>query len=115
MQRYLKILENDFNTPEFFSAVFELVRKENKRFDRLSKEEIKEIYQLFVFIEKVFKVFPKKKSKVPKNILKLIELREKHRQEKNWLKADETRKKIEKSGYQIKDTKRGPKIRKIIR
>ena len=115
LQRYLKILENDLNTPEFFSAVFELVRKENKRFNKLSEKEIAEIYQLFIFIDKIFKIFPKKKIKTPSDIIELAQQREKYRQEKNWPKADEIRKRIEKLGYQIKDTKRGPKIRKIIR
>lgn len=113
LEKYLKILEDDFNTPKFFSAVFELIRKTNKRFNQLSEKEIKEIYQLFVFIDKIFKVFPKKKIKIPPNIIRLAQQREECRQEKNWLKADEIRKKIQKLGYKIEDTKKEPKIKKI--
>ena len=111
LPKQTKILEDDFNTPKFFSAVFELIRKENKRINKLSEKEITEIYQLFIFIDKVFKIFPKKK-KAPQEVIELTKQREKYRQEKNWSEADNIRKKIEKLGYKIKDTKKGPKIKK---
>ena len=46
-------------------------------------------------------------------IQKLADLRETYRQQKNWQKADEVRIKIQELGYQIEDTKEGPKIKKI--
>lgn len=111
LKKYLKSLDNDFNTPEFFSSVFDLVKKTNKEIEKLSKKEMEEIYQLFVFIDRVFKIFSEK-EKVPENISNLVELREKYRQEKNWLKSDEIRNKIQDSGYQVEDTETGYKIKK---
>jgi len=52
-----------------------------------------------------------RKPKIPQKIKKLVELREKYRQEKKWAKADEIRKKIKESGYQVEDTKGGPEIK----
>ena len=43
----------------------------------------------------------------------LIEQREKYRQQKDWKKADEARKKIAQMGYQVEDTKEGPKLKKL--
>lgn len=114
LENYLQILEDDFNTPRFFSAVFKLIKEKNKNFNQLSKEEIGEIYQLFTFIDKTFKLFSKKKVKIPPDITKLAKQREKHRQKKNWQKADKVRKEIEKLGYKVEDTKKGSKIKKII-
>jgi len=36
-----------------------------------------------------------------------------YRQQKKWKKADEVRKEIEKLGYRIEDTKKGPKLKRI--
>ena len=41
---------------------------------------------------------------------KLIEERNKYKQEKNYEKADEIRKEIEELGVQIKDTREGTKV-----
>lgn len=112
LKNYLKFLDDDFNTPKFFSAVFDLIKKSNKKFEKLSEKELKEIYQLFIFIDRIFKIFPGK-EKVPENIINLAKLREKYRQEKNWVKADEIRKKIQELGYFIEDTEKGQKIKKI--
>ena len=111
LKRYLKFLDDDFNTPKFFSAVFDLIKKNNKKREKLSKKETEEIYQLFIFIDRVFKIFPEE-GKIPENILDLAESREKYRQEKNWRKSDEIRKKIQDSGYQIEDAETGYKIKK---
>jgi cysteinyl-tRNA synthetase len=115
LNKYLETLEDDFNTPRFFSAIFDLIRDANKRFNQLSKKEIKEIYSLLVFTDKVFKIFSKKKLKISQDILKLTKQREKYRKEKNWQKADKARKEVESLGYRIEDTKKGPKIEKIIK
>jgi len=112
LEKYLKILGDDFNTPKFFSAIFELIKKANKGFGKLSEKEKKEIYELLFVTNKIFKIFTKRKEKISADILKLNKQREKYRQEKNWQKADEVRKKIKKLGYQIEDTKKGPKIKK---
>ena len=52
-----------------------------------------------------------KRERIPKEIQELAKEREKYREQKDWQKADQIRKQIEKMGYQIEDTKQGPKIR----
>jgi len=105
-----KALEDDFNTPKALAAIFKLISKANKRSLAPSKEILeflKEADEIFGFIFKT-----KKEEKIPAKIKNLAAQREKYRQEKKWRKADQIRKKIENLGFQIKDTKEGPEIKK---
>ena len=49
----------------------------------------------------------------PNNIKKLVDERENARKNKNFKLADEIRDKINKLGFNISDTDKGPKITKI--
>ncbi|MCX6764239.1 MAG: cysteine--tRNA ligase [Candidatus Nealsonbacteria bacterium] len=113
VKKFLKILEDDFNTPKFFSLLFDLIRKSNKKFNKLSGKEIKEIYELLLFTDEIFKIF-KKEGEIPAKILEMASFREKYRQQKNWEMADKTRKEIEALGFSIEDAKDGQKIKKNI-
>ena len=50
---------------------------------------------------------------MPENVLKLVEQREKARLEKDFAKADDLRKEVEKLGYVIDDTSQGPTIKSL--
>ncbi|NCO62076.1 hypothetical protein GW879_01315 [Candidatus Kaiserbacteria bacterium] len=50
---------------------------------------------------------------IPDIIKKLTEEREQARKDKNWELADEIRNKIREEGFEIEDTKLGPKIKKL--
>ena len=54
-----------------------------------------------------------KKTKVPEKIQELVKEREQCREQKNYKKADEIRKRIKKQGYIIEDTDKGTKIKKV--
>ncbi len=102
-----RAIEDDFNTPKALAVIFRLIRSGKATKENLSF--LKETDKFFHFI------FSKEtKPKLPRNVLNLVKLREKYRQEKNWLKADEIRRKIKQIGYQVEDTKKGPEI-KIFR
>lgn len=105
------ILDDDFNTPEFFSFLFEVVKESNKKIDKLSSKEISDISSLFSFVNKIFKIFRDFSFEIPKNIRKLLEEREKLRKKKMWKEADEIRKKIKELGYEVEDTPKGPRIK----
>ena len=116
-EKFEKAMEDDFNTVKAIAAIFELINQANPLIDKnlLGQREAK---QILGFLKKIDEVFcfifwKKEKKEVPQEILKLVQKREKFRRQKNWREADETRKEIEKLGYQIEDTKKGPKIKKI--
>jgi len=112
-----KAMGDDFNTPKAIAVIFDLVNRGNSQIsqNKLSQAEARNILEFLKEIDKVFNfIFWKKpKEKIPGNILKLVKEREKYRQQKKWQKADEIRKKINDLGYQIEDTKEGPKIKKL--
>ena len=81
----------------------------------ISLKDIKTILSFLNEADEIFKcILPRQKSEIlTKNLKELILKREEYRQQKNWQKADEIRKKIAQMGYQIEDTKKGPAIKKI--
>ncbi|KPJ57052.1 hypothetical protein AMJ49_02755 [Parcubacteria bacterium DG_74_2] len=117
-KEFEKAMDDDFNTPKALASIFTLVTKGNKFVDKneITPTDARDILKLLKKIDKVFNfIFLKKakKERVPKDILKLVTEREKCRLKKNWEKADEIRQKIKKMGYWVKDTPKGPKIKKL--
>lgn len=118
-KEFYKNLDDDFNTPQALAALFEFIRETNKQVDEnnLSQKQAEQIYQFIKDINKFLGIinFDKLKDsqKIPEEIKKLADAREKARKEKDWQKSDELRNKIEESGYKIEDTEAGAVIKKI--
>ncbi|MDI6883372.1 MAG: cysteine--tRNA ligase [Patescibacteria group bacterium] len=118
-KRFFSALNDDFNTPKVKGLIFDFLAKINKKIDKgkISSKEAKEIYNFFKKQNKIFGFlnFKKieKKEVLPQQIKKLVKEREKLRTQKKWKSADEIRKKIQKLGYQIEDTKKGPRVKKL--
>lgn len=55
----------------------------------------------------------KPKVKIPENIKKLVEKREKLRKQEKWEEADEVRKRIEELGFRVEDREDGPEVVKM--
>jgi cysteinyl-tRNA synthetase len=75
----------------------------------------KEKYSLLMDFDRVLGLnFEKiKKPKIPKEIIKLVKIREEYRKKGDFEKADEIRKKIKEMGFWVEDTKEGPKVKKL--
>ncbi len=105
---YLKEFEttinDDLNTPQALQILWKLVRDE--------KAEGK--YQTIKKMDEVFglDLLKKEKIKIPADVKKLLEEREKFRKEKNWKKADELRSKINKLGFIVNDKSEGYEVKK---
>lgn len=117
-KKFYNRLDDDFNTPKALSVIFEFIKKANKLLSKnlINKEDAQEIYRFFKEIDKVFGIIDWEKTKkeiVPQKIKKLAEKREKYRQKGQWEKADEIRKQVNNLNYQIEDTPKGPKVKKL--
>ena len=103
---FLSAINDDLNIPEALSVVWQIIKDDN-----ISDTEKKSFLLDF---DKILGLGLNKIKKsvveIPAKIKELAEARAKARQEKNWQKADELRKEIEKAGYKIEDTKEGTKI-----
>lgn len=108
-------MEDDFNTPKALAVIFDLVNRGNSLIakDKLSKKSAKDILNFLREIDKVFNFifWLRPKEKIPKALLNLVKQRQLYREKGNWQKADQIRKKIQQLGWQIEDTKQGPKIK----
>ncbi|MEX2145225.1 MAG: cysteine--tRNA ligase [Candidatus Spechtbacterales bacterium] len=115
IKNFWGFLEDDFNTPRAFAELFGLMNFVHKT-NSLSASDKNKTSEFLKDINAVFNVVNEENLSAAVNItpeiLKLADEREKMRQEKNWERADELRKKIEEKGYEIKDTENGPQIRK---
>ncbi len=114
--KFWQALEDDFNTPKAKAMLFEIVGLANEKITKneLTKTEAKGILNFLKEINKIFLFLDFKKAgakkEIPKEILELLKQREKCRKAKEWQKADEIRKQIERQGYEIEDTAKGAKI-----
>ena len=115
-KEFEKAMDDDFNTPVALASVFQLINKGNNLLDKnkLTPVDAKDILKFLKEVDKVFSFIfwgRKETAKIPTFIKKMVIEREQARKKKDWKLADEIRKKIKQMGYQIKDTKEGPKIK----
>jgi len=102
--KFLKLINDDLDTPKALALFWKVLNSK-----KLSNNEK---HFLALDFDKVFGLNLNniKKQDIPKKIKELVKQREKYRIEKQWGKADEIRKEIEKLGYSVEDTKKGTKI-----
>jgi len=108
-QEFKKAIENDLNIPKALSVLWKLIKDYNKN---PSKFDSKKVYALILDWDKVFGLNLKEVGlfKLPKKITELVKKREEYRKKKDFKKADEIRQQVQKLGYLIEDTAKGPKI-----
>ena len=107
-EKFLEAMNDDFDTVKALAVIFDFVKE-------CYKKNIggKKAYDLMKEIDKIFGVFDFETEKAPKEVKKLIDQREKARQQKNWKKSDELRQKIKKLGFRVEDTDKGSMVKKI--
>jgi len=105
-KKFLNYINNDLEMPSALALLWDAIKSE--------KLNPKTKCDLIIDFDKVFglNLSKIKIEKIPAAILKLTKEREKYRQEKNFKKADEFRKKIESFGWLVEDSPSGPKLKK---
>lgn len=105
-KKFQDCINDDLNTPKALSLLWKTIKD--------SKLKNQEKYMLLLGFDKVFGLNLDKirKTQAPPEVKRFAEKREKYRQQKNWKKADEMRKKIQAMNYLVEDTSSGPKIKK---
>lgn len=105
---FIEFLSNDLSTSEALALVWKLIKDENIK-DEDKKATILEM-------DKVLGLDLDKEiieEKIPEEIVKLVEERQKAREEKNWAESDRLREVIKDKGYLVEDLKNTCKILKI--
>ncbi|MDP3696896.1 MAG: cysteine--tRNA ligase [Candidatus Taylorbacteria bacterium] len=111
---FFRAMDNDFNTPEAFASIFEMIRIINPFIaeNRVSEKQAKEILGLLKDINSIVGIIPSEQQKIPAEVKELIEKREKFREEKNYNEADKIRTQIQALGWEVEDTIYGPLVLK---
>lgn len=109
---FIKSMDDDFNTADAISTIFELVKFANiKANENSSKEFLKNILKLFEeFLFVIGIIFETKVDKgLEEEILKLIEERTNAKKNKDFVRADEIRNYLYDKGVELEDTRNGIK------
>ncbi len=111
IQKFETAMEDDFNTADAITAIFELVRLSNSTANDVSSKEY--VTYLKETIEKLCDVLgiitEKKEEVLDDEIEALIQARQQARKEKNFALADEIRGKLSDMGIILEDTREGVK------
>ncbi len=116
-EKFIEAMDDDLNTADAVSAIFELVRELNimSSNKESSKKQLEQGRDLFDELTDVLGILYNKKEKneIPQEILDLVEERKAARKAKNFAKADEIRDKITQLGYSVKETRQGVEVTKL--
>ena len=101
-------IQNDLDMPRVLSLTWRLLKSDNEDKLKLSTlVKFDEVLGLDLLKGAA------ERRKIPAKIKEMSVLRSKLRNSKKYKEADEVRKKIEKQGFEVKDTKEGPLVRKM--
>ena len=110
-EQFIEAMDDDLNTADGISAVFELVKDINVNIiESKSAELIKYAINLFDELTNVLGlVYNRDTGSLDEEIEKLIEARQNARKEKNWAEADRIRDELKAQGIVLEDTPQGVK------
>ncbi len=110
--QFIKVMDDDLNTADAISAVFELVKDINTSVitDTPSKELVEYATKLFDELTGVLGlVYNRKTESLDDEIEKMIEARTQARKDRNWAEADRIRDELKAQGIILEDTPQGVK------
>ncbi|MBO5136174.1 MAG: cysteine--tRNA ligase [Clostridia bacterium] len=110
--KYIDALDDDFNTADGISVIFEIVADVNKNVSaESSKEMISFALDLIRELTGVLGLLSKdKKDEISPEIQSLLDARAEARKNKDWAKSDEIRDALKEMGIIVKDTAQGQQI-----
>lgn len=115
VKKYEEAMEDDFNTADGISAVFELVKLSNSTTDEnSSREYIGYLKKTIETLCDVLGIVTEKKTEIlDQEIEDMIKARGQARKEKNFALADEIRGKLLDMGIVLEDTREGVKWKRV--
>ena len=116
-QQFITAMDDDLNTADGMTAVFELVRDLNRMSADAAtpKEQLQAGAALMDELTGVLGILynRKKQEAIPADVQELVEQRAAARKAKDFAKADQLRDAIAALGYQIQETRQGTKLTKL--
>lgn len=111
--RFCEAMDDDLNTADALSAVFDLIREANTVYAKQgSSEGAQKVLALLQRLLEVLGLRVQAEEAVPQEILDMAAQRQQARKEKQWDVADKLRDEIQSRGYLLEDTPQGPVVKK---
>jgi len=108
---FIEVMDDDLNTADALSKLFELVTFINVNGKEQSKAALEHAAKIFDEMAEVLGIlYNRNKDEIPAEVKALVEERTAVRKEKNWARADQIRDELSAMGYEVKDTPQGPQI-----
>lgn len=107
-------MQDDFNTPDAITAVFEWVNEANMllQAEVVNRAELEAMLALFEEMNAVLRVYTEEQDELHADIEKLIQERAEARKAKDWARSDEIRDELADMGIVIEDTPQGVRWRR---
>lgn len=106
--KVIEALDEDFNTPRAFAAIFDFVRNQNAR-----GKSGKRVRQILREINQFLEIMNFEDDALESEIQTLIDQRQAFRAQKDFKKSDEIRDRLTAMGIQVYDTKEGVRWRRV--
>lgn len=114
--QFIASMDDDLNTADAISAIFELVREVNSHVSAAApakKDYVEFSEKLFLELTGVLGLlYQEREEEIPQEVLDLVERRAKARKDKDFAAADALRDEIAALGYEVKETRQGVQITK---
>ena len=81
--------------------------------DNIGKKDVDQVCNLMLEFDGIFGVLETKKEKIPDEIKKLVQEREKARKEEDYERADRIREELKNKGYVLEDTEEGTLVKSL--
>lgn len=107
-------MQDDFNTPDAITAVFEWVNEANQLLQRevVQKASLEALLALFNEMNEVLRLYWAEEQLLDEDVEKLIAERVEARSNKNWVRSDEIRDLLSAQGIILEDTPQGMRWRR---
>lgn len=120
-EKFISVMDDDLNTADGLTAIFELVRLVNTEILKTNdKELISRAFELFNTLTEILGIVyeektdnPSEKTEEDKEIDALVEKRNEYRKNKDFENADKIRDELKSRGIILEDTKDGVKWKRI--
>lgn len=113
-RQFVEAMEDDLNTADGITAVFELVREINTALadGETTRGSLEVLEKTFEELTDVLGILYEKEEEIPAEILELVQKRREARKNKDFALADSIRNEIASKGYIVEETRQGTNIKK---
>lgn len=108
LDKFTEQINEDLNMPRALAVTWELVHS-----DLPSDIKKATLLKFDTVLGLNLATWQPEEEILPEEILRLLDLRQKARENKDWAKADAIREQLTDAGYQVKDTLDGPQVKRI--